>query len=181
MLNRQLPESLVVLNPPGYHLWDFAGADGDQVVQQLVGAAAQQIAPFQSTMVGLDHHTGAVLRLWDANFRIALHHDMDLSLAIRQLGLNAWVQHSYRPIHPSSPMAVIVLPDVLGLELLPAIATTKPTYTLPDLPLNCAVPAYLNGIGILVWRHYWLGQPRYELQVAAAQGEALRQELVKQL
>ncbi len=75
-------------------------------------------------------------------------------------------------------LSAIALPDSAGLDLLPKIAITKPPYRLEGLALNCAVPARITGISVLIWRHPWLGDPGFELHTAARDTQAVRAKIM---
>ncbi|MEO1125614.1 MAG: hypothetical protein AAFW84_14620 [Cyanobacteria bacterium J06635_15] len=158
--NVGLTPELLQVNPPNYHLWDFAGVDGLQVAIALFTPAINHIAPFQSLTSEFNQQPCTVLRLCENNFRVALPAEMPFDQAVSDLGLNVWIK--------PCQTATLVLPADFGLQHLAKIATTKPIYTLNPFPLNQAVPARINGIAILVWHHPWQGQPRLTIQTALA-------------
>lgn len=154
-------------------LWDFAGVDGLQAAIALFTPAISRLAPFQSLTAEFDHQPCSVLRLCDNNFRVALpgpmSFDATFEAAIAALPLNIWVK--------PCPAAVLVLPVDFGLARLSAIATIKPIYRLSPFPCERAVPARINGLGILAWHHCWRGQPRLEIQTAQANIQRIYQEI----
>lgn len=151
-----------------HQLWDWAGVDGLQFAQALFGEAIAKIAPFQSIEASYRDTPCSVLRLCEGNFRIAVSPDVPFEHQTQPLrtGLRMWLK-------PSDRMEAIALPDALGQSLLPAIASTKPIYRLNGLQLNCAVPARIGDIAVLVWRHAPAATPIYEIQVAASHRPAL--------
>ncbi|MBD0335026.1 MAG: hypothetical protein ICV62_06025 [Cyanobacteria bacterium Co-bin13] len=175
----------LVIDPPGYYLWDFAGADGLQAARNLFGGRVSELGPFQSLESSFNAHACSVLRLCENNFRVALSRDHGLDLAIEEMNLNVWV-HQCNPFQrppqkrqaapASNRMATLVLPEQLG-RCLPRLATTKPIYCLEDLPLHCAVPARLQQKAILVWHHPWLGHPRFELHTAQADVQSIAEAI----
>jgi hypothetical protein len=176
----------VVLDPPGYYLWDFAGVDGLQVARNLFGEKVSQLAPFQSLESSFNAHACSVLRLCENNFRVALSRDHGLDLAIEDMNLDVWVRQcnpfqgppqKRLAINTADRMATLVLPEQLGLSCLHRLATTKPIHTLENLPLHCAVPARLQQKAILVWHHPWLGHPRFELHTAQADAQTIAQAI----
>ena len=158
------------INPPNYHLWDFAGVDGLQVAITLFSPAMNHIAPYQSLPVDFNQQSCAVLRLCERNFRVALPTDMHFDQVVANLGFNAWV----KPCHT----AILCLPAILGIERLTQIATTKPLYSLNPFPINAAMPARINNIAILAWHHLWRGQPQLALQTAVTDYEAIQLALL---
>ncbi|MEO0532480.1 MAG: hypothetical protein AAF215_01260 [Cyanobacteria bacterium P01_A01_bin.123] len=164
--NVGLAPELFQVNPPHYHLWDFAGVDGLQVAIALFAPTVNHISPFQSLTSNFNQQPCAILRLCENNFRVALPAEMPFDQAVADLELNVWV----KPCQATT----IVLPVDFGLQRLAQIATTKPTYTLNPFPLNQAVPARINGIAILAWHHPWQGQPKLVIQTAATDADAIR-------
>jgi len=186
----------------GYQLWDFAGVDGLQFAKALFGETSGRIAPFQSfefellktdtftinttphsvmprvfdsneTRCSLNGCLCSVLRLGEGNFRISLQGEATvLEQAIAQLQPNyqIWAKRC-------EWMGAIAIPETLGLNLLPKIAIPKPPHRLEGLQSNCAVPARIDGISVLIWRHQ-LGQPAFELHIAIKDIEAVQAKVV---
>ncbi|MBD0268274.1 MAG: hypothetical protein ICV77_08260 [Cyanobacteria bacterium Co-bin8] len=176
----------VVIDPPGYYLWDFAGANGLQAARNLFGNRVSELAPFQSLESSFNAHACSVLRLCENNFRVALSRDHEFDLAIEEMNLNVWVRQcnpfqrppQKRQATPASDrMATLVLSEKLAQACLHHLATTKPIYRLEDLPLHCAVPARLQQKAILVWHHPWLGHPRFELHTAQADVQSIAEAI----
>ncbi|MBE9182869.1 hypothetical protein IQ268_30500 [Oculatella sp. LEGE 06141] len=154
-----------------HQLWDWAGVDGLQLAQSLFGDAVRKIAPFQSLDTTLNGSPCSVLRLCEGNFRVAIAPTAAVEAIIRgRDGLRIWVKRC-------DTMGAIVLPESPGLTLLPQIATTKPIYRLDTLHPNCAAPARIDGMAVLVWRHSWSYQPIVELQVAQRHLTAVKAKL----
>jgi hypothetical protein len=142
-----------------HQLWDWAGIDGLQLAQLLFGAAVSKIAPFQSIETTFSGEPCSVLRLCEGNFRLAIaSHVSAAPLETNAAELNLWVKPSH--------LGAIALSESVGIAHLPQIATTKPIYHLETLQPNCAAPARIDGIAVLIWRHSWQHQPIFELHVA---------------
>lgn len=185
----------LLISPQDMVLWDFAGIDGQLVARRLFGARASQIAPFQSTTVHLQsapnlHHSGSLLRLCEANYRVALPPSVEFGALVENLELNVWVKPSSEgfpdraspnavpqptslPTRPSYLMAVLVVPDEWGRVHIPQLATTKPLHSLHHLPLEQAAPARLHNQAVLIWRHVWNESPRFQIQTAIHNKEAI--------
>lgn len=185
----------LIVSPQNMVLWDFAGVDGQQVARRLFGDIASQIAPFQSASVQVrvasgQNHPGALLRLCEANYRVALPPDIDLGQVVSPQHDRVWVRRSSQthpkteaiheatqtsdsPVSAPYKMAILIVPDEWGCVHLPQIATTKPLYSLDALPVNCAAPARIEDKAVLVWRHLWNGNPCFQLQTAVKEKEAI--------
>jgi hypothetical protein len=77
-----------------------------------------------------------------------------------------------------TPRCAIALPDAVGLDVLSQIARVKPPYRLEGLQRNCAVPAKIDNISVLIWRHQLLSQPLFELHTAVGDAEAIKVKLI---
>jgi hypothetical protein len=158
----------LIVNPPNYHLWDFAGVDGLQVAIALFSPAVNHLAPFQSLTTEFNQQPCAILRLCEGNFRVVLPTDDEaIAQAISHLNFNVWVKRCDRT-------ATLTLPADPGIERLSSLATTKPIYTLSPFPLHRAVPARINDIAILAWHHPWHDQAIVMIQTASDQSETVR-------
>jgi hypothetical protein len=144
------------LNKP--KLWDMAGVDGLHVAKLLFGDAVDRLSPFQSLETELQGEACSVLRLCDRNFRIAYPGPLDQFGVFRDR--NVWIQ-DFAWLGAAS----------LPIELLPnltAQATVRPPHRLINLPNHQAVPAQIDGVALLIWRHPNQGQSALELQTARA-------------
>lgn len=146
-------------DPPGYTLWDFAGADGLQAAIALFSDSVSRLAPFQSLTAEFNQQPCPVLRLCENNFRVVLPGDIAFDTEVHHFGFNVWVQ-------PCNT-ATLSLPVTAGLQRLAQIATTKPLFTLSPFPLDRAVPARIDGTAIFVWHHRWHRQPTLLIQTTA--------------
>ncbi len=168
-----IPQSKL-LDISGYQLWDLAGIDGLQFAKALFGEASGKIAPFQSFESSLNGCFCSVLRLCERNFRIGLQGEATVfEQASVQLQANykIWVKRC-------EWMRAIAVPEALLLNLLPQIAISKAPHRLEGLQCNCAVPARINGISVLIWRHQLLGQPAFELHTAVKDVEAVQAKVM---
>lgn len=164
--------------------WDIAGIDGLQVSRLLFGDRVNQIAPFQSleTTVEIDSGSipGSILRLCEGNFRIVCYHPvsshhasqgdafpLEQSFQQMQTQYRVWVKRF-------DWLSAIVMPESVGLTLLPEIATTKPPYRLQGMAIDRAVPARIAGRSVLIWRHPVLEQPAFELHTATKDIETIK-------
>jgi hypothetical protein len=157
--------------PHSTQLWDLAGVDGRSVMQALFGPMIDRIAPFQSLDTTLDSHPCAILRLCEGNFRIAWSGDSQIAqrLQAAQIGQRVWCK-------PLRWLTAIGLPASAHPQLL-ALAKPKPPHRLEGLPLNCAVPARLDGTAVLIWRQARWGQPGFELHTAWRDRETIQAKL----
>ncbi|MGJ3248992.1 MAG: hypothetical protein ACFE0I_23335 [Elainellaceae cyanobacterium] len=157
------------LRPISRQLWDWAGVDGLQFARTVFGDSVGKIAPFQSIETTYQTHPCSVLRLCERNFRVAIAPEVsfqDNTQAIHS-NLRMWLK-------PSEPIGAIALAEEVGMDILPKIATTKPIYRLDSLQSNCAAPARINDIAVLVWRHRVAETPILELQVALSNLDAVQ-------
>jgi hypothetical protein len=139
-------------------LWDMAGVDGLHVAKLLFGDAVDRLSPFQSLETELQGEACSVLRLCDRNFRIAYPGPLDTLAVVRDR--NVWIQEF-------TWLGAAFFP----IELLPTLtaqATVRPPHRLINLPNHQAVPAQIDGVALLIWRHPNQGQPALELQAARA-------------
>lgn len=137
-------------------LWDIAGIDSLEVAQRLFGEAVGYLAPFQSLETVVAGQDCSVLRLCDRNFRIA--YPGPLNQHIAPLQASVWIkQYSW--------LSAVFLPES-QLSHLANQATVRPPHRLANLPNHQAVPAQLDDIAILIWRHPTQGSPTVELHTA---------------
>jgi hypothetical protein len=170
-----------LVNLANYQLWDFAGIDGLQVAKFLIGQTADRIAPFQSLETTWSGGSCSLLRLCENNFRIGLQDGSKFEQTMRQLQPDRrfWYKRC-------DYLQSIALPEAIGLDLLTKIAVPKPPYRLVGLQPNCAIPARINRISVLIWRHRLFSeqpvlleqpvsskQPVFEVQMAKGNLEAI--------
>lgn len=154
-----------------YKVWDIAGVDSIQVVESLFGEAASYLAPFQSLETQIQGEACSVLRLCDRNFRICCSGALDqlANPLIQSLNARVWIkQYDW--------LNVITLP----ISQLPAIVectTVKAPHRLTNLPENQAVPARLDDVAVLIWRHVVKTKPAIELHVAQADWHKLNEKM----
>ena len=128
-------------------IWDIAGTDGLIVVQSLLGKSVGYLAPFQSLETVLAGEPCSVLRLCDRNFRI--RYAGDITQHISPLKSNVLVrQYEWLKAFSISSNQ---------LQSLTKRATVRPPHRLVGLPTHQAVPAQLDTISMLIWRHTSLG------------------------
>jgi hypothetical protein len=160
-------------SPLPLSLWDWAGVDGLQFGKALFGEPIGKIAPFQSIETHYQDIPCSVLRLCEGNFRLSLPREISLEGALAQsTHFRIWIK-------PCEQLTTIILPEAIALDLLPQIAVTKPIYRLEAIAPHCALPARIENIAVLVWRHTLQGQAIIELQVSLQDQDALRAKLEK--
>ncbi|WNN92078.1 hypothetical protein [Gloeocapsopsis dulcis] len=152
---------------PNYQLWDFAGVDGLQFAKILVGDAAGKLAPFQSLEATVADYPCSLLWLCENNFRLGIQGNFAIQAPAK---MRVWVKRC-------ETIKAIALPHSFKLKLR-QIATTKPPHRLQGLTLNCAVPARINSISVLIWHHSPLGKAILELHTAARDAPVIRAKLV---
>jgi hypothetical protein len=153
------PESdYLTPNPllPQSNLWDIAGVDGLHVAKSLFGNAVDRLAPFQSLETELQGQACSILRLCDRNFRIVYPGPLDQFEVF--LNHKVWIKQF-------TWLGAISLPIGLLPKLI-AQATVRPPHRLAALPNHRAVPAEIDSIAILIWRHPRQGQPVLEIHTA---------------
>ncbi|MDX2214986.1 MAG: hypothetical protein SFY66_16985 [Oculatellaceae cyanobacterium bins.114] len=154
-------------------LWDVAGVDGLQVMKTLFGDQCDRIAPFQSFEAELDHTPCSVLRLCEGNFRIRWAGDADhLKSMLYSVTTDqrVWVKQF--------PWLVSVqLPHTLDTVKLSQMAIAKLPFSLTSLALNCAAPARIETLSVLVWRHTLQTTETLELHTARKSLEMLEHSL----
>jgi hypothetical protein len=162
----------ITINLAHSQLWDFAGIDGLQLAKRL-DTAADRLAPFQSLALTIDYQPCSLLRLCEGNFRLQIQgqgvaNRMDIAawLQAQQAGLRVWVKQCVW-------MSAIALPEAVGWHQRPGFAVPKPPHRLVGLLVDRAVPARINGISVLIWRHSVYGQPAFELHTATRDLERL--------
>jgi hypothetical protein len=134
---------LDVLDLATYTRWDITGIDGLQLTKLWFGSGVDRIAPFQSLETTWGDKSCSVLRLCEGNFRISCA-ESPAQINIPQ-NYRGWVKQF-------DWLGAIAIPDV-ALSCLEEIAIPKPPYRLSHLKLNCALPARIDGIAVLIWRH----------------------------
>lgn len=153
---------------PAEH-WDFAGIDGLQVAKNLLGNAIDRLAPFQSLEVPFMQGHCSVLRLCEGNFRVSWQGDAPFQqqMAQAQSGQRVWVKQL-------PWLDTLFLAETTGARRLSQVAIPKPPYRLQSMPLNCAIPARIEGMSVLIWHHPVQAQPVFELQMALQHTQAIR-------
>jgi hypothetical protein len=146
-------------------LWDFAGIDGLQFASAIVGSAAEKISPFQSLEATIHGQPCSLLRLCSGNFR--LRTDSVKPLTSHKSSLQIWVKQC-------DWMSAIAVSDEFPIA---QIAIAKPPYRLPGLAPNCAAPAQIDGLSVLIWRHSILGQPVFEIHTATQDLETIQTKI----
>ncbi|MGB7084289.1 MAG: hypothetical protein WBD47_01955 [Phormidesmis sp.] len=162
-------------------LWDMAGLEGLQVAKAVFGEAVGYLAPFQSLETVLANEGCSVLRLCDRNFRIAYSGSLDQLIADQLTTPQPATTHpslSKRNvwIRQYSWLSAIPLP-AQKFQALTARATIRAPHRLAGLPNHQAVPAQLDNIAMLIWRHAPLAQPAIEIHAARADIEALIEKI----
>lgn len=137
-------------------LWDMTGVDSVEVAQLIFGKQTIYLAPFQSVDIVLEGEGCSVLRLCDRNFRIRyagplkqLIHPLQRCVSLQQYD---WLGTLTIPTHQ--------------LSALTKRATIRPPHRLENLPDHQAVPARLQGISLLIWRHFIQEQSAIEIHTA---------------
>lgn len=168
------------ITPPwveaNYQLWDWAGVAGLHCAQALMEGAIAQLAPWQSLETTCRDIPCSVLRLAEGNFRIALPSTVDFT-AIAQQAERDWRVW----MKPCLTLGAIALPDPIGMQILPHLALTKPIYRLDRLQPNCAVPARIGGLAIVVWRHSVDNSLAIEIQAAQPHLGHIQSEINRRL
>jgi hypothetical protein len=159
---------LDVLKLATYRRWDIAGVDGLQLAKLWFGPEVDRIAPFQSLETTWADKPCSVLRLCEGNFRISCVESPE-KIDIPQ-DFRGWVKQF-------DWLSAIAIPDS-ALSCLEKIAIPKPPYRLSTLKVNCALPARIDGISALIWRHAIWQQPAIELHTARKDLHQLRVKLL---
>ncbi len=175
------------LNLSQYQLWDIAGVDGLQLAKLLVSDVVAKIAPFQSIDVVFTGYQYSALRLCEGNFRLGLYGELgaygglnfEETIKQAQTGLRAWARRcdTMKAKNATASRCAIALPESVAGNILPKIAVVKPPHRLEGLQRNCAVPARIDGISVLIWRHQLLSQPVFELHTAVGDYQAIKVKL----
>jgi hypothetical protein len=174
----QLPDSPTLPEPPPklpsrsfqpspIPLWDMAGTEALEIARLLWGDGVIRLGPWQSWETLLEGQPCSVLRLGDRSFRCACH--LPLDRLIPPLRHSTWL----RQLPWLASLAV-------SLELLPRLQTeaiVRSPHRLADLPEHRAVPALLQGLPLLIWRHPHPNQTGLELQMAQQDIDRLSQRL----
>ncbi|MEM9904658.1 MAG: hypothetical protein AAF921_06515 [Cyanobacteria bacterium P01_D01_bin.44] len=151
-----------------HSLWDLTGPDGLHAARTLFGEAVDHLAPFQSLETKLQGSPCSVLRLCDRNFRIT--HEGNFASMINALKMNT-LKMNVR-VKQFDWLGSILLPDSL-FPTLAKQATVRPPHRLKTLPNHRAVPARINNIPALIWRHPLQAKPIIELHSARTDLETL--------
>jgi len=162
------------LNLSRYQLWELAGVDGLQLVKRLASDVVEKIAPFQSIDFIFTGYQYSVLRLGEGKYRLGLYGDLgtygglnfEEAITSAKIGLQVWAK-------PCDTMQTLAIPEATALDLLPRIAVVKPPHHLEELPPNCAVPATIQEIPTLIWRHRLLSEAVFELHSAVQDAETI--------
>lgn len=159
---------------PHHQLWDIAGVDGLQVARALFGEAIDRISPFQSLEALLQDQPCSVLRLCEGNFRVAWQSDSPTTFA--QIAHPA--QQDKRVWVKQFPwLGAIAVPESARLTRLFELAVPKPPHRLIGIQPDCAAPARIDGISVLVWRHVVADQPAFELHAATKDLDTVRAKI----
>ncbi len=141
-------------------LWDFAGVDGLAVAMALFGEPVKKLAVWRSLVTPDSCY--AILRLCEGNFRIRTaeqDHNFSEKLAQACTGKRVWyAQLTY--------LGALSFPSHTILPRLEQIATSKPPFRLHNLPLDCALPARIDGTAIVLWRYLWQGTDLVQIHCA---------------
>lgn len=157
-----------------YQLWDIAGVDGLQVVKSLTKCdRVTTIAPFQSLETTINGDHCAILRLCEGNFRIGWQGDR----AILESALEPLIKSQRVWVQRFNWLGAITIPESVGIDYLPQIAVAKPPHRLALLKCDRAVPARIDDISVLIWRHLVLNQPAFELHTALTNLELIKAKL----
>lgn len=153
-------------------LWDIAGVDGLQVVKAIVGDRITTIAPFQSLETTIYGNHCSILRLCEGNFRLAyLGNPKVLESAMQEFqGYRVWLKRFQW-------LGAISISESFGLKYLPQIAVAKPPHRLESLECDRALPARIDGISVLIWRHQVLEQQAFELHTSLKNLELISAKL----
>lgn len=165
-------------------LWDIAGVDGLQVMKALFGEACDRIAPFQSFEVELEQIPCSVLRLCEGNFRLRWAGDIPHLRSILHsvtATQRVWVKQFpwLRSLQLSDHMTISQLSCSAISPTGELLCIAKPPFSLQSLAINCAAPARIDGISVLVWRHTMQGAEHIELHTAWQSIQQLEQSLAK--
>ncbi|MEM9162954.1 MAG: hypothetical protein AAGC54_07785 [Cyanobacteria bacterium P01_F01_bin.4] len=142
-----------------HSLWDLTGPDGLHAAKALFGEAVDHLAPFQSLETELQGSPCSVLRLCDRNFRLTYTGRLDKIVTALDMNLS---------VKQFDWLGGIFLPPNL-FSVLAKQATARPPHRLATLPNHCAVPAQINDIPVLIWRHPIQNKPTLELHGARTQ------------
>jgi hypothetical protein len=139
-----------------YYRWDVAGIDGLALMKAWFGEPVERIAPFQSLETEWQGQPCSLLRLCEGNFRLSTAEKIVWPSI--PAGLHVWLKQF-------DWLGAIAIPET-ALEVLQGIVIPKQPYRLQGLQVNCAIPARLNGIAILIWRHAVAESALLEIQTA---------------
>jgi len=189
-------EQPLFLNLSRYQLWDLAGSDSLQLAKLLVSDVVAKIALFQSVDFIFTGYQYSILRLCEANFRLGLYGELGMyggltfeeTITQVQTGLRVSARRCDKMKAKDTTAScsaisltvccAIALPESVALDLLPKIAVVKPLHRLEELQPNFAVPATIDGISVLIWRHQLLSQSVFELHTAVGDTEAIKLKLI---
>lgn len=141
-----------------FHRWDLAGVDGLALMKDWFGDAVERIAPFQSLETVWQGQPCSLLRLCEGNFRLSAAEAVDWPTIPD--GQRVWLKEF-------NWLAAVALPEV-ELVKLQHFTLPKPPHRLRGLLPNCAIPARLQGIAVLIWRHQVADMPMMEIHTARA-------------
>lgn len=166
-MTKPLMTKPLVTRTPTTQLWDIAGADGLEVAEQLFGKSVGYLSPFQSVETVLKNEACSVLRLCDRNFRI--RYGAPLDQLVTPLNRCVWVKRY--------PWLTSLTISTKQLLVLTEHLTVRAPHRLAHFPNHQALPACLETIPLLIWRHLIEGKPGIELQVAQKDLRRLKQRL----
>ncbi len=192
------------LNLSRYQLWDLAGIDSLQLAKLLVSDGVTKIALFESVDFIFTGYQYSALRLGEGKFRLGLYGELgtygglnfEETIEQSQVGLEVWAKRcdklkatevtaSYGMIGLTECCAIsltaccaIALPQSVAHDLLPKIAVVQPPHCLEELQPNFALPAKIENLPVLIWRHQLLSQPVFELHTAVQDAEAIKLKLI---
>ncbi len=166
------PKQSPFLNLTYYQLWDFEGRGSLQLVERLFSRAVTKIAPCQSLDVIFTGYQYSVLRLGEKHFRLGLYGELGTYGGLTFAETIAQAREGLQVRAAVCDWAV-ALPTAIALDILPNLATI----TQEQLPSGRAVPAEIEGIPVLLWRHQLLSQPIVELHAATGEIEAIAHQV----
>jgi hypothetical protein len=162
---------LDIIDLSTYQRWDIAGVDGLQIAKSWFGLEVQLIAPFQSLETAFEDNPCSVLRLCEGNFRISCPSTFKIVDAPQYH--RVWAKRF-------DWLGAIAISDA-ALSCLETLATPKPPHRLSHLKPNCALPARIDGIAVLIWRHSLGNQPVIEMHTAQKDLYQLKMRLLNRI
>ncbi len=184
------------LNLSRYQLWDLAGIDSLQLAKLLVSDGVTKIALFESVDFIFTGYQYSALRLGESKFRLGLYGELgtygglnfEETIEQSQVGLEVWAKRcdklkatevtAFNCAIGLTVCYAIALPQSVAHDLLPKIAVVQPPHSLEELQPNFALPAKIENLPVLIWRHQLLSQPVFELHTAVQDAEAIKLKLI---